>query len=323
MAGGSTKVVLAALIGNGAIAITKFIASAITGSSAMFAEAIHSVVDTGNQGLLLYGIGRSQKPADAAHPFGYGKEIYFWSFVVAILLFALGAGISFYEGVHKFLHPEPMTNAIWNYVVLALAMAFEAVAWWIAYAEFNKVRGKLPILRAVRQSKDPALFTVLFEDTAAMLGLITAFIGVLLADQFGMLWADGAATLVIGTILASAAIFLAIETKGLLIGEAADPATVDAVAAIVKKHPMTRHLGEIRSIHFGPDDVLMVLSLDAQDHLMAGEIEASVSELERTIKENHPDIKRLFIEIQNKHDTAAAQSTDDQGNAVTNGGNIG
>ena len=165
MASGSTKVVMAALIGNAAIAVTKFIAATVTGSSAMFAEGVHSVVDTGNQALLLFGIKRSSRPADERHPFGYGKEIYFWAFVVAILLFALGAGISFYEGIHKIQDPHPITSAEWNYLVLGLAIIFESIAWWIAYKEFNKVRGNKPIFQAVRQSKDPALFTVLFEDS--------------------------------------------------------------------------------------------------------------------------------------------------------------
>ena len=187
-ASGSKKVIYAALAGNGLIAITKFFAASVTGSSAMLSEAIHSVVDTGNQGLLLYGIKRSKRPPDAAHPFGYGSEIYFWSFVVAILIFGLGAGISFYEGMQKLMNPHPISDPYINYIVLALAMVFEAGSWWIAYKEFGKVRGNFGLFEAVRRSKDPTIFTVLFEDTAAMLGLFAALIGIAASDRLGIVW---------------------------------------------------------------------------------------------------------------------------------------
>lgn len=305
MAGGSTRVVIAALIGNSAIAATKFVAAVVTGSSAMFAEAVHSVVDTGNQALLLVGIRRSARPADAAHPFGYGKEIYFWAFVVAILLFALGAGVSIYEGVHKFSNPHPIENAIWNYVVLGIALAFESTAWVIAWRAFDDVRGTRGIWRTVRQSKDPALFTVLFEDTAAILGLLAAFVGVFCADRFGIIWADGAASLVIGGILAIAAVLLAIETKGLLIGEAASPDLVEDIIGLAGQAPFVDGVNEVRTMHFGPADVLVNLSVDARDSLSAGEVESGVSELETAIRDRHPDVSRVFIEIQRARDSLA------------------
>lgn len=317
MASGSTKVVIAALIGNSAIAVTKFIASSVTGSSAMFAEGVHSVVDSGNQALLLFGLKRAARPADEHHPFGYGKEIYFWAFVVAILLFALGAGIAFYEGVHKIRDPHPITNVAWNYVVLGLAMAFEAGAWWVAYKEFNKVRGTMPMFRAVRESKDPALFTVLFEDSAAMLGLIAALIGVFSADQFGILWADGAATLAIGLILAAAATFLAFETKGLLIGEAAEGSLVGDVISLVRKQNFVVGINEARTIHFGPEDVLMTISVDARDGMTASQIEEGVSMLESAIKERHPEVTRIFIEIQGARASAAQIADGDEGSTIT------
>ena len=203
MAASSSKTVIyAALIGNGLIAITKFIAAGITGSAAMLSEAVHSVVDTGNQGLLLYGIRRSNRPPDDAHPFGYGMELYFWAFVVAILIFAGGAGISAYHGIEKILHPEPLENAYINYIVLALAMVFEAVAWWIAFKAFRATKGELGYFEAVRRSKDPTLFTVLFEDSAAMLGLVVAFIGIALGQALDMPVLDGVASVLIGVILA-------------------------------------------------------------------------------------------------------------------------
>jgi cation diffusion facilitator family transporter len=313
LAGGSTKVVIAALVGNTAIAVTKFIAATITGSAAMFAEGVHSVVDTGNQVLLLIGLKRAAKPADEYHPFGYGKEIYFWAFVVAILLFALGAGISIYEGIKKIFDPHPLDNVIWNYVVLGIAMAFEAGAWWVAYKEFGKVRGKRPLLLAVHQSKDPALFTVLFEDTAAILGLIAALIGIFFAAQYGILWADGAATLAIGIILAVAAIFLAIETKGLLIGEAADSRLIGDVMRLVEQQNFAAGVNEIRTIHFGPQDVLINMSIDARDNATAIQIEQGVSSLEHAIKAQHPKVTRVFIEIQAAQASAAQIADGDEG----------
>jgi cation diffusion facilitator family transporter len=290
--------VIAALLGNGAIAVTKFFAAAVTGSSAMFAEAVHSVVDTGNQALLLLGLHRAARPADAHHPFGYGKEIYFWAFVVAIMLFALGAGISIYEGILKLMNPHPIRNAGWNYVVLLLAVVFEAGAWSVAWRAFNKERGDLPILRAVHQSKNPALFTVLFEDSAAILGLAVAFVGVFCADRLGLVWADGAATLVIGQILAVAAVLLAYETKGLLIGEAAEDGLVEELVGLAGQAPFVEGVNEVRTMHFGPMDVLVNISVDVRDTLTGAAIEAGVSALEARIKRLHPQVGRVFIEVQ-------------------------
>ena len=301
MAGhGSKKVIYAALAGNGLIAITKFVAASITGSSAMLSEAIHSVVDTGNQGLLLYGIKKSNKPKDARHPFGYGMEIYFWSFVVAILIFAVGSGVSIYEGIHKLQEPGAITSPHINYIVLAAAMIFEGVAWYIAYKEFNKVRGKANWFQAVRHSKDPTVFTVLFEDSAAMAGLMVAFIGVFASSALGINWADGAASLGIGVILAGAAILLAFETKGLLLGEAASPEVVSSIETIIETKQSILHVNELRTMHMGPYDILLALSVDFPDEMQAGEVEQKVSELEREIKAKHPEIKHLFIEMQSR-----------------------
>lgn len=301
MAGhGSKKVIYAALAGNGLIAITKFIASGITGSSAMLSEAIHSVVDTGNQGLLLYGIKKSNKPKDERHPFGYGMEIYFWAFVVAIMIFAVGAGISIYEGIHKLQNPGPITSPHINYIVLIAAMIFEGVAWYIAFKEFGKVKGNATFVDAVRHSKDPTVFTVLFEDTAAMLGLIAAFIGIFCSDYFGYTTADGIASIIIGCILAATAMLLAFETKGLLIGEAASPQLVSSIEEILKTRQSILHVNELRSMHMGPFDILLALSLDFKDELNAGDVERKVSDLEREIKSRHPEIKHLFIEMQSR-----------------------
>lgn len=309
MAGHSSlKVVFAALAGNSLIAITKFGAAAATGSSAMLSEAIHSLVDTGNQGLLLYGIKRAARPADDAHPFGYAREIYFWSFVVAILIFAVGSGVSIYEGIQKVYHPHPITSPMINYIVLGVALVFEGVAWWIAYKEFNKTRGDNGFFKAIRMSKDPTIFTVLFEDTAAMLGLVVAAIGIAVADFLGIMIADGIASIVIGLILAGAAIVLAYETKGLLIGEAASDDLVSGIQNIINEATSIDHLNELRTMHMGPDDVLLALSLDFQNHLSAAQVENYIYKLEKAIKQSFPQIKRLFIEVQSRrhHDEAVA-----------------
>lgn len=303
----SKRVIYAALIGNLLIAISKFAAAAYTGSSAMLSEAIHSVVDTGNQGLLLYGIRRAARPADVQHPFGYGMELYFWTFVVAILIFAVGAGISIYEGVLKIIDPHPIRSPFVNYLVLALAMLFEAAAWWIAFQEFRKTKGSGGFIAAVRRSKDPTVFTVLFEDSAAMLGLVAAFIGILAAQTFDMPILDGVASVVIGIILALTAWFLAHESKGLLIGEGASPGVVEGIRAIVAEHDEIDFVNEVLTMHLGPREILLNLSLDFRNSISAGRAEETVSALESDIKDRFPEVTRVFIEIQGQSGHEAAQ----------------
>lgn len=295
---GSKKVIFAALVGNSLIAACKFVAAWVTGSSAMLSEAIHSVVDTGNQGLLLYGMARSRRPADERHPFGYGSELYFWAFVVAILIFAVGAGVSIYEGIDKLRHPHPISSLWINFLVLGLAMLFEAGAWWIAFKEFRRIKGKRGYFEAVRRSKDPSVFTVLFEDTAAMLGLVVAALGLAIGELFGIRELDGVASIVIGLILAGAAMLLAYETKGLLIGEAASGATVDAVRKIIAAQPGIKALNELLTLHLGAADVLLTLSVDFADDMSANDVEAAISAMETRIKATHPQITRVFIEAQ-------------------------
>jgi cation diffusion facilitator family transporter len=304
----SRKVIFAALGANALIAVSKFFAASVTGSSAMMSEGVHSVVDTGNQGLLLLGMRRAKRPADAAHPFGYGAEIFFWAFVVAILIFALGSGISIYEGINKLLNPHPIKSPYINYIVLGFAFVFESIAWVIAYREFRKAQGtKRPfrLFTAVRQSKDPATFTVLFEDSAAMLGLIAAAAGVAGASSFGLEWADGTASIVIGLILAGAAILLARETKGLLIGESASRETVEGIREIIKDAPDVLHINELRTMHLAPHEILLALSVDFADGISSEKVEAAVSQLERTIKQSYPEVQRVFIEVQSMKDGTA------------------
>ncbi len=294
----SKKVIYAALIGNFLIAITKSAAAAYTNSSAMMSEAVHSIVDCGNQGLLLYGIKKSKRPADKAHPFGYGMELYFWTFVVAILIFAVGAGVSLYEGIIKVITPHPVTDIYINYIVLGIAVVFELGAWIIAYKEFKASQSDPSLIKSVLRSKDPTIFTVLFEDTAALLGLVVALGGLLIGDILGIPEMDGVASILIGVILASTAILLAYESKGLLLGEAASEDVVNTVEEIVGTRQEITAINETLTMHMGPQDILLNLSLDFKNDISAENVEQAVSSMEKEIKERLPQIKRIFIEAQ-------------------------
>ncbi|MBC8283744.1 MAG: cation transporter [Nitrospinae bacterium] len=299
MSAKSSKVAIyAALTGNGLIALTKFFASAYTGSSAMFSEAIHSVVDTGNQILLLYGIKSSERPPDRTHPFGYGMEVYFWSFVVAILLFGLGSGISIYEGIHKIQDPHPVNDPFINYIVIGFAIFFETIAFSVAYRELRKTKGSLGMIEAIRSSKDPTIFTVLFEDFAALLGLVVAGLAIYLGDTFALPILDGVASILIGLILAFTASILAFECKGLLCGEAANDQIVAGIENIINSESDVLYINEILTMHLGPQDILLNISLDFKDAMSSGNVEETISELETSIKNKFPEIKRVFIEAQ-------------------------
>jgi cation diffusion facilitator family transporter len=299
---GSRKVIFAALAGNTLIAITKLGAAAATGSSAMLSEGIHSVVDTGNQILLLLGLHKSKRKPDADHPFGFGKEVYFWSFVVAILIFAVGAGISIYEGIRNIQHPEPMQNIRLNFLVLGFAFVFEGAAWIFAFKEFSRAKGRLGFLKAVRDSKDPATFVVLFEDSAAMAGIIVAAIGIWLADATGLYWMDGAASVVIGLILAITAWLLAVETKDLLIGEAAAPECVAGVRRLAAAMPGVENVNEVLTLHMGPEYILVNVSLDFSDQCTVESIEDAVDRLDHAIKKDWPLVKKVFVEAESEED---------------------
>lgn len=304
MASGSKKVIIAALIGNGLISITKFVAASITGSAAMLSEGIHSVVDTGNQILLLYGLKRAKKPASAEFPFGHGKEIYFWSFVVAILIFAVGAGISMYEGVHHILHPpKEMHDPTINYIVLVLAMIFEAGALYIAVKEFNKVRGPVGYIEAVQRGKDPSMFVVLFEDCAAMAGLMIALIGITLAQITHNPFWDGIASVSIGVILALTAAWLAYETKSLLIGEGASPEVVAKIRDITQSHEDIERVNEALTLHMGPEFLIVNLSITFKRDLKTGRIEETTQSVTSQILSEFPFVKKVFIEAENNLNT--------------------
>lgn len=294
----SKKVILAALAGNSLIAVTKFVAAVISGSSAMLSEGIHSVVDTFNQVLLLFGIKKSEKPADEGHPFGYGKEVYFWSFVVAILIFAVGAGISIYEGIHHIRNPRVIINPLINYIVLGFAMAFEGAAWIFALTEFSRSKGKWSYVEAIQKSKDPSVFVVLFEDSAAMLGLIFAFFGVWLTLKTGILYFDGIASIMIGLILGGTAIWLAYETKGLLIGEGANKYIVRGIREIIQSKKEIECVNEILTLHMGPHYILVNVSVDFQNDISADMVERRIARIDQDIKLAYPRVKRVFVEAQ-------------------------
>ena len=310
MASSSKKVIFAALIGNSLIAITKFGASWFTGSSAMFAEGVHSLVDTGNQGLLLYGLRRAKLPADAKFPFGHGKEVYFWSFVVAILIFALGSGISLYEGVVHVLHPEPIANPMVNYLVLGLALFFEGGAWYFAFQEFSLTKGQWSYVQAVQREKDPTIFVVLFEDTAALLGLIVAFLGIWLGQLTGIAMFDGIATVIIGLILGATAVWLAYETKGLLIGESANQEVVESIRRMTGKIGEIEHVNEVLTMHMGPEFILVNLSVDFKDGVSSEKAEITVANLDQAIKTAHPRVKRIFIELEARRQRSSEASSE-------------
>lgn len=301
MSSESNKIVVyAALFGNLAIALVKFVAAYITNSSAMLSEAIHSVVDTLNEILLLYGMKKAEQRPDAHHPFGYGRELYFWAFIVALMVFALGAIVSIYQGILHIIHPEEMQDPMINYIVLGIAILCEGFSWTVALRTFRKMKGKMGYFEAFRRSKDPTTFTVLFEDTAALVGLFIALIGIFLAHQLNIPELDGAASILIGIILAVSAWLLARETKGLLLGETADPRLRENVLNIAQQDAAVYSANGVLTEQMGAHQVIASLSLEFKDDLTSDEIEACVNRIEAQIKQLHPEIITLFVKPQTK-----------------------
>jgi cation diffusion facilitator family transporter len=313
---GSNVAVWAALAGNLLVAASKFAAAAITGSAAMLSEAVHSLVDTVNEILLLYGIARSQRPADRVHPFGYGRELYFWSFVVALLIFALGAGVSAYEGIGRLLHPVPIERPAVVFIVLAVSLAFEGASWVVGMRAFRAAQRNLGWWQAFRRSKDPPTFIVVFEDTAAILGIGVAAAGTAAAVLTGDGRWDGAASLAIALLLAAVAGLLARESKELLIGERADPSLSDAIMRTASGIAGVCRANSIVTVQLAPRNVIATLSLDFFDHLRAPDIERAVVELETRIRAAHPEVSALFVKPQSVL-TAAAQGSQDGGFGLT------
>lgn len=285
-----------AITANVAIAVTKFVVAGITGSSAMLSEGIHSAVDTFNGVLLLVGLKLSQRPATPEHPFGHGKELYFWSLIVAVLIFGMGGGVSFYQGVQHIRHPQPMHAPLWNYIVLGVAGIFEAASFVIALRQFLKQAGDVPFWEALHRSKDPTTYTVLAEDAAALIGLVVAALGIALSQRFDKPELDGAASLAIGMLLAGVAVALILESRGLLIGEGIRPETARAIRSMALAQPRVRDVGRILSMYIGPNDVLVTMDLDFDDGTAAVDAAAAIAAVERQVRERYPMIKRLFIE---------------------------
>ena len=316
----SKRVIYAALIGNLLVAATKFAAAAITGSSAMLSEAVHSLVDTGNEVLLLHGLRRAARPADQAHPFGHGREVYFWSFVVALSVFALGSGVSLYEGIHHVREPVPITRPVVNYVVLALALVFEGASWRVAFKEFRGEKGQQTFLEAARRSKDPTTFMVLFEDSAAVLGLVIALAGTLAAELLDRPVLDGVASIAIGILLALVAAFLARESKGLLIGEPAQSEVSDAICAIVTAQPGIERANGLFTVHVGPRQVVAGITVDFRDDLTARQVEDIVARVEARVRQAHPEIVSLLIKPQSAAGFEKALPTHDEASDEEGGG---
>jgi cation diffusion facilitator family transporter len=296
----SKKVIYAALAGNLLIAITKFGAALWTGSSAMLSEGVHSLVDTGNQGLLLYGHRRASRPPDERHPLGFGRELYFWSFIVALLVFALGAGVSLYEGIQQIREKHPITDPAVNYTVIAFSMVFEGTSWWIALQEFRKTKGDLSYFQAFKRSKNAPLFLVLFEDSAALIGLAIACAGNFASAHFERPELDGVASLGISLVLAVTATMLARESKELLIGEPAGPRITNSVMTIARAHDGVERVNGMMTVHLSPDEVVLALSIEFADRLTTPDIEQRIAALEHKLRAAHPELITVFIKPQSR-----------------------
>lgn len=296
MAGSSNIAIFGAIAANSAIAVSKFVAAYFTGSSAMLSEGIHSLVDTGNGMLLLFGIKLSKSPPDEKHPFGYGNEVFFWSFVVAILIFALGGGIAIYEGIQHVLHPRHLENVQWNYLVLVLAMVFEGSALRLALKQFNVSRRNKPFLRALRDSKDTSTVAIVIEDSAALIGLMIALLSVFLGQVSGWPYFDGIGSVLIGLLLVAVSFFFAAECKALLIGEGLLPEEVEKIQQVLEEETRVLAYRRPLSLYFGPSEVLVNLDVNFVDELTSDEIEVTIDRIEARIKTALPAVNRIYIE---------------------------
>jgi cation diffusion facilitator family transporter len=282
---------------NVAIAVSKFVAAYVTGSSAMLSEGIHSLVDTGNGGLLLYGMSRSQRPADAQHPFGHGKELYFWALIVAVLIFAIGGGMSFYEGIKHLEHPEPLTDPLWNYLVLGISILFEGAAAGLAIkALLEKQTPGSSFWQTLRTSRDPAVFASVLENLAAVAGLVIALLGVYFGHLLNNPLFDGGASIIIGLLLMGVAVLLVSRTKDLLTGEGVSDATSQQVQELARQTPGVSQVRPPLTMYLAPDDVMLALDVDFADHLTATQVEETVEAVQESIRAAHPEFKRIFIE---------------------------
>jgi cation diffusion facilitator family transporter len=296
MAQESKAAVIAATLGNIAVAASKFIAAAFSGSSAMLSEAIHSLVDTGNSILLLYGMKSSRRPPDVDHPFGFGHELYFWTLIVGILVFGLGGGMSIVTGFNHIREPEPVGDAFWNYVVLAAAAVFEGTSWWFGWKAFSAERAGRGIIDTIRRTKDPTSFSVLLEDSAALVGLALAFLGIFLSRSLGLAWIDGAASVLIGVLLCLAGIVMVSESKDLLVGEGVEKGTLRAIRAITRADPAVEHVGRLLTVYLGPKDVMLAMEIRFHSTTTAADIRRAAARLKQAIRVKYPSIHRIFFD---------------------------
>lgn len=285
-----------ALAANFAIAVIKLVAAAITGSSAMIAEGVHSLVDMSNELLLLLGIRLSRKPADKRRPFGYGKELYFWAFIVSLLFFLLGGIVSIYEGINHLRHPEPVQHAAWNYIVLGAALIFDGISFITAFKEFKRQRGTTPFWAAVRQSKDPSTFVVLFEDAADVIGIFIAFTGIALSQLLNSPLFDGIASLIIGILLTLVAVLLVRESRSLLMGETVDAAEIAEIRHLVESQEAIHRLIDQQSMYLAPEEVIMLLHLNFRQDIPAESVAEEIRRLKAVLQQRYPHYRHLFIE---------------------------
>jgi cation diffusion facilitator family transporter len=293
----SRVAVYGAIVANVAIAATKFVVAGITGSSAMLSEAIHSTVDTGNDVLLLVGLARSRRPATQKHPFGHGKELYFWSLIVAVLIFGVGGGISLYEGILHVRQPSAASDPFWNYVVLAAAAVFEGASFVIGWRQFARERGSMPFWQAMRWSKDPTTFTVIAEDGAALAGLAIAALGVFASDKLGLPQLDGVASMLIGVLLAGVAVLLIRESRGLLVGEGIKPETARAIREMLEREPGVCEVGPILSMYIGPDEALVAVEIRFAPETVTESAGDTVRKVRDHIRQRFPTLKRVYIDV--------------------------
>jgi cation diffusion facilitator family transporter len=296
MAGETRRAVIAAVAGNLAIAAAKFIAAAFSSSAAMLAEAIHSLVDTGNGGLMLYGLRRSRKPPDAEHPFGYGHELYFWTLVVGMVVFALGGGMSIVTGAMHLANPGPPENAGWSYAVLGCAAVFEGVSWVYGAKAFHVERRGRGVLQTIHATKNPATFAVLLEDSAALIGLVLAFLGIYLSAALALPWLDGASSILIGMLLCAVALIMIYESKGLLVGEGVEPRTLETLRGILREDREVERVDDLATVYLGPDNVLLAIELRFRSDATTLEIRHALARLKRSIQERYPNIRRIFVD---------------------------
>ena len=294
---GSLKVIYAAIVANLGIAVSKFIVAGITGSSAMLAEGIHSAVDTGNELLLLIGERNSAKPPDAKHPFGYGKEMYFWALIVALSVFSLGGGLSIYHGIDALRHPEPLRNPTWNYVVLGVSALFEGYSWNVSRKALNKRRKPgTSLWQTMRASKDASVFTVFIEDSAALIGLAIAALGIVLGQAFDNPYFDPAASVLIGLLLVGAAFTLARETGALLVGESIGADATRKVRDVFEQDPAIESVSALQSMQLGPDEVLLTAAVQFRRGMRIDEVEAAIERLEKAVTALYPSIRHIYFE---------------------------